>query len=194
MSEEYVGEMPFQLADIEGPLVAVWPRLVMLLSSTTMEGKSRARSRALKGGAEQRFFLCGFRLMLLLFKRRGPVSDLRQQLLLPPASPQACPAHFCHLLPDGARRLQPVDVERPVIEGRSSNGVSVDKDAKRDAGEELLIAEGDADEGLPWEEARRARKARDPGAPSVIGKPTKPLTSCSVFGVRSARSPGQSSS
>ena len=53
-----------------------------------------------------------------------------------------------------------MDVERPVIEG-------VDKDANRDTGEELLGAEGDTDEGLPWEEARRARKARDPGAPSV---------------------------
>ena len=62
-----------------------------------------------------------------------------------------------------------MDVERPVIEGGrgSSDAVSVDKDANRDTGEELLGAEGDTDEGLPWEEARRARKARDPGAPSV---------------------------
>ena len=87
---------------------------------------------------------------------RGVVAleNQQQQLLLLPAvpvSPQACPAHFSHLVPDGARRLQPVDVERSVIEGGrgSSDAVSV------------------ADEGLPWEEARGALKARDPGAPNV---------------------------
>ena len=80
---------------------------------------------------------------------RGVVAmEEQQQQQQPPAvpvSPQACPAHLCHLLPDGARRLQPVDVERPVIEGgrRSSDAVSVDKDANRDTGEELLGAEGD---------------------------------------------------
>ena len=77
-----------------------------------------------------------------------------------------CPIYF---LPDGAPRLQPADVEQPVIErGRgSSDAVSVDKDADRDTGEELLGAEGATDEGLPWAEAGRAWKARDPGAPSV---------------------------
>ena len=60
-----------------------------------------------------------------------------------------------------------MDVERPVIEGGSSDVVSDDKDANRDTGEEVFGAEGDTDEGLPWEEVRRARKARDPGAPSV---------------------------
>ena len=59
--------------------------------------------------------------------------------------------------------------DQPVIEGgRGSGGaVPVDKDANRDAGEKLLGAEGDADEGLLWEVARRALNARDPGAASV---------------------------
>ena len=84
---------------------------------------------------------------------RGVVAlENQQRLLLPPAvpvSPQACPAYFCHLVPDGARRLQPVDVERSVIErGRgSSDAVSV-----------MLI------EML---EKSCDRKARDPGAPNV---------------------------
>ena len=124
---------------------------------------------------------------------RGVVAlEEQQQPPAVPVSPQACPAHFCHLLPDGAPWLQPVDVERQVIEGgRGSNdAVSVDKDDNRDTGEELprailmKVSLGKRNVAAVWPETQVHQVWQ-------IGKPTKPLTSLSRFGVSACEVAGR---
>ena len=129
--------------------------------------------------------------------RRGPLGGMvasgqqqRPQRLprAAPVSPQTHSELVCQpgARQDGAQWLQPVDVEQPAIEaeGAPGNGVEAAGDdgvqghADRDAGRGVgagpldqdgprVVDGGAADEEHPWEEARRGRKARDPGAPSV---------------------------
>ena len=63
--------MPFQLADIERPLVAV-SALAKAGNAVELNHDGGKITHALNGGAEHTFFACGFRLMLLLFTGRGP--------------------------------------------------------------------------------------------------------------------------
>ena len=58
--------------------------------------------------------------------------------------------------------LQPVVVEQPVAAVAENVAEEIAGPLAGQAGEEVV-----AEEEPPWEEARRARKARDPGAPSV---------------------------
>ena len=76
---------------------------------------------------------------------------------------------------DGARWLLPVNVEQPAVgeERDHDEGVApvvgpADQGGGVGSAEPQGAGEVDAGGELPWEEARRGKKARDPGAPSVF--------------------------